>query len=126
MIKTEVVFLEIGVPSYSGVIYDEEAAQKIIDAYDTREVYGYYNDGSQRSVVNPSHMVTNIERVGNILRGNLIILDACPDGLALREAIEAGKNIQYTPSGFGRVEDNVITDFQFMGINAVLDNIEVM
>ena len=114
------------VASYSGVIYNEDAVKVIIEQSATREVYGYYNDGVSRPTVNPSHIIINAKRVDNYLTGTVIVLDVQADGIALRDALLANKNVVFTPSGFGRIENNEIIDFQFMGFNAILDNVEVM
>lgn len=126
MIKNDVKLLEVGVASYSGVIYNEEAVQIILEQCAIREVYGYYNDGSHRNTMTPSHMISKVTRVGDIVTGTIIVLDSREDGRELRDAILAGKNVVFTPTGFGRVEDNEIVDFQFMGFNAILDNVEVI
>lgn len=126
MIKHDVKLLEVGVASYSGVIYNEEATKIILDQFAIREVCGFYNDGAYRPTVNPSHIVTKAARVGDIVTGTIVVMDSHEDGKLLRDALLAGKNVVFTPTGFGRIENNEIVDFQFMGINAILDNVEVI
>lgn len=126
MITREFKFAEVGVPSYSGVIYNEEAMNKIKEAFLTRDVFGYFNDGTFRSASNPSHIMTKFREEDGAFYGTLLVLDNNPDGVSLREALYANKAVNCAVSGFGRIVDNVITDFQFMGVNVVADNIEVI
>lgn len=68
-----------------------------------------------------SHEITNVHLDGGVLRANIKVLET-PMGKVLKEILSSGASVDYRLSGLGNLsKDGLVTDFQFISINAVND-----
>lgn len=100
MLLTDQVILEIDVPNKNNRIYSAVVVADIVAKNQHKTIFGMIDCPAslQISLLDASHVTTNLRVQGTILVGDVRVLDT-PKGKILKELLDAGVKIDFRTAG---------------------------
>lgn len=134
MIKTDIKFLECDTPNQNGRIYPTTVMEKaIVDYYlliqGKRSLGCFASDVTASNwtspgwifVLDPTHLITRLELVNNMIIGDIEIL-ATPKGALLQQIID-NPDTCFGPRGRGYVDANgVVSNYELQAIDVFIES----
>lgn len=121
MSKLTVTILRADHPNENGRIYPLAALESCVKKYETDgPIIGSFGVSADPvSLSDASHIVDNLRIENGFLVGDVKFLTQ------QAQQISSMPDITFRPMGYGVIKDNVVTDYQLISIDAVIDGAEL-